>query len=136
MTFTHRPQNGISVGFAVIAGVAYMSVGFVRDGDFFNRKLARRILAQRIASSLEREVKMVVAIENVAEKVDARAIVREFRKTFKPDPMCEDNTFSVAFTDGEGSVILRGPMSRDQSFAKISGMFTEAVKAASTTCVS
>jgi hypothetical protein len=137
MTFTHRPQNGISVGFAVIAGVAYMSVGFVRDGDCFNRKLARRILAQRIESSLSRTVKMVVATP-VPANVDARGIVREFRKVFKPDPLCEDNTFSTSFVDEANltKIVYREPMSRDQSYAKISDMFANAVKAAATTCVS
>jgi len=138
MTFTHRPQNGISVGFAVIAGVAYMAVGFVREGDFFNRKLARRILAQRIASSMERDVKMVTVIENVNEKVDARAVVREFRKTFKPDPNCNDDTFSNLLCDSYGTreIVGRAPMSRDNSLAKINKMFTDAVQAASVACVS
>src|SRR6185369_12010887 len=95
MAFSHRPSDGISVGIAVIAGVAYMSASFVRDGDYFNRKLARQILAQRIVSTIEdgKDVKFVTAVENVGDKLDARTVVREFRKLFKPDPTCNDLTF-------------------------------------------
>lgn len=133
MTFSHRPQDGISVGFATVDGLAYMAVGFVRQGDFFNRKLARRILAQRIASSVERNrtVPMVARILT-SPRVDARAIVREFRKLFKPDPTCQDATFSTLYTLGEAEVVAREPMSRDQAFLKIVDMFGTAVSTATT----
>lgn len=132
MTFSHRPQDGISVGFATVGGVAYMAVGFVRKGDFFNRKLARRILAQRITSSIERNamVQMVAAHALANPKVDARAIVREFRKSFKPDPTCQDNTFSTLYTWGEAEIVAREPLSRDAAFAKIVDMFGLAVSVA------
>jgi len=136
MAFSHRPADGISVGVAVIAGVAYMSVGFVRDGDCFNRKLARHILAQRIVSTIEgnNNVKFVGVVEHLLDKVDARAVVRVFRKVFKPEHACTDPTFSNV---GKlGNVALRSPMARDDQWVKIVGMFDEAVKAVNTQCVS
>lgn len=135
MAFSHRPNDGISVGVAVIAGVAYMAVGFVRDGDCFNRKLARHILAQRVVSTIEgnNNVKFVGVVEHLSEKVDARAVVREFRKTFKPDHTCNDATFS---NQGKlGNVSVRTPMARDDQWKKIVGMFDEAVKAVNTQVV-
>lgn len=131
MAFSHRPNDGISVGVAVIASVAYMAVGFVRDGDCFNRKLARHILAQRVISTIEgnNNVKFVGVVEQLSEQIDARAIVREFRKTFKPDHTCSDATFSNV---GKlGNVAVRTPMARDEQWTKIVGMFDEAVKAVS-----
>lgn len=131
MAFSHRPQDGISVGVAVIAGVAYMAVGFVRDGDCFNRKLARHILAQRITSTIEGNdnVKYVGVVENLPEKTDARAVVREFRKAFKPDPACNDATFVDISRFGD--MTARSPMSRDGQWTKIVEMFDAAVKTAS-----
>ena len=136
MAFSHRPNDGISVGVAVIAGVAYMSVGFVRDGDCFNRKLARHILAQRVISTVEgnNNVKFVGVVENLSEKVDSRAVVREFRKAFKPEHACTDATF--ANVGKIGNVALRTPMARDDQWKKIVGMFDEAVRAVNTQCVS
>jgi hypothetical protein len=137
MAFSHRPNDGISVGVAVIAGVAYLSVGFVREGDFFNRKLARNILAQRVVSTIEENsnVKFVAVVEHLSDKVDARGVIRELRKNFKPDPMCNDNTFSVErkLTNPFGSVgtIVREKMTRDEQWRKITGMFKDAVQAAS-----
>lgn len=141
MTFSHRPQDGISVGFATIAGVAYMSVSFVRDGDYFNRKLARNILAQRIFSTVfdgNENVKYVEVVEHLTDVVDARAIVREFRKTFKPDPNCNDATFSdiTAFSPSTNpssptQVQVRTIHSREYSYAQIAEMFRAAVTAAS-----
>lgn len=127
MAFSHRPQDGISVGVAVIAGVAYMAVGFVRDGDCFNRKLARHILAQRVVSTIEgnSNVKFVGVVEHLSDKVDARGIVREFRKLFKPDPTCNDGLFSNQ--NKLGSVVVRSPMARDQQWTNIVGMFDTAV---------
>jgi hypothetical protein len=135
MAFSHRPNDGISVGIAVIAGVAYMAVGFVRDGDSFNRKLARHILAQRIVSTIEGNgnVKFVGIVEHLPEKADARAIVREFRKAFKPDHTCSDATF--ANVGKLGNVVVRTPMSRDDQWKKIVGMFDEAVKAVNSQAV-
>jgi len=136
MAFSHRPADGISVGVAVIASVAYMSVGFVRAGDCFNRKLARHILAQRVVSTIEgnNNVKFVGVVEHLSDKVDARAVVREFRKVFKPEHACTDPTFSNV--DKLGNVAFRCPMARDDQWAKIVGMFDEAVKAVNTQCVS
>lgn len=135
MAFSHRPNDGISVGIAVIAGVAYMAVGFVRDGDCFNRKLARHILAQRVVSTIEgNNVKFVGVVEHLSEKVDARTVVREFRKAFKPDHTCNDATF--ANVGKLGNVAVRTPMARDDQWNKIVGMFDEAVKAVNTQCVS
>lgn len=132
VAFSHRPQDGISLGVAVIAGVAYMSVGFVRTGDAFNRRLARRIITQRIISTLEKDVESVGwvgVVEGLPEQVDARGIVRELRKAFKPDPTCNDATFS---TVGKlGNVSVRAPLSRDESFNRIVKMFGDAVATAS-----
>lgn len=136
MAFSHRPNDGISVGIAVIAGVAYMAVGFVRDGDHFNRKLARHILAQRVASTVggNPNVKFVGVVEHLGEKTDARSVLREFRKAFKPDHTCNDAIFA---TVGKlGNVSVRSPMPRDEQWTKIVGMFDVAVKAANTQCVS
>lgn len=133
MAFTHRPQDGISVGFAVVAGVAYMAVGFVRDGDSFNRKLARNILAQRIITTLEtdRDVRFVKVIEGVPEKVDVRGVVREFRKTFKPDHTCNDRIFSHVSGGGDFIPEFFVLDSRDEAFEKIYQMFNTAVRGAS-----
>jgi len=118
MGFSHRPVDGISVGIAVIGGVAYMAAGFVRDGDQFNRKLARHILAQRVVSTVETDkaVHFVAVSENIPAKVDARAIVREFRKGFKPDPRCQDGTFAN--------------YERETQWLKIMHYFSESIKAA------
>jgi|SRR6185436_13408093 len=134
MTFSHRPQDGISVGFAVVAGVAYMSVGFVREGDYFSRKLAHRILAQRIVSTVEgQNVRYVSFVEHLPEKVDARSIVREFRKLFKPDPTCNDGMFSNITKFG--SVEVRDPRSREQAYEQVVQMFDQAVNTVNATCV-
>ena len=131
MAFSHRPQDGISIGVAVVAGVAYFSVSFVRRGDSFSRKLARRIVSQRIISTLESDkpVTFVGVCENVPEKVDARGVVRELRKLFKPDPTCNDNVFFKE-VGSFGNMPVRAPMSRDEAFTKIAGMFDAAVKTA------
>jgi hypothetical protein len=134
MAFSHRPNDGISVGVAVIAGVAYLSVGFVREGDFFNRKLARNILAQRIVSTIEENanVKFVSVVEHLSDKVDARGVIRELRKSFKPDPLCNDSTFVVErkLSNPFGAVVVRESLTRDEQWQKIVIMFKEAVKAA------
>lgn len=136
MAFSHRPQDGISIGVYVEYNVAYMAVGFVRDGDCFNRKLARHILAQRIISTTEGNdnVKFVGVVKNLPAKTDARGIIRELRKDFKPDPMCNDGTFYV--TSKLGNVTVHSPMSRDQQWKKIVGMFDEAVNKVNAQCVS
>jgi hypothetical protein len=136
MTFSHRPKDGISVGFAIDNGSAFMAVGFVRDGDQFNRKLARRILAQRIMSHTTKggPIRMVSYVPGVDPRLDPRAIVREFRKLFKPDPTCEDSLFMVGGSFEGISLIT--PMTRDEMYSKIQDMFRDAVKAASATCVS
>lgn len=133
MTFSHRPQDGISVGFAVIAGVAYMAVGFVRDGDSFNRKLARNILAQRILTTLETDkgVRFVRVWEHCPANVDVRSLVREFRKVFKPDHTCNDRLFSRMNVGGENQPTWLIVDSRDIAFTKIDHMFTAAITAAS-----
>lgn len=136
MAFSHRPQDGISVGVAVIGGVAYMSVGFVRTGDCFNRKLARHILAQRILTTIETDkpVKFVGVVEGLDERVRRGDILNEFRKQFKPDPFCNDATFSDV--GHNGNVAVRTPMQRAAQWSKIVAMFDNAVKAARTQCVS
>ena len=128
MAFSHRPVDGISVGVAVIAGVAYMAVGFVRDGDCFNRKLARHILAQRIISTVtdNKNVKLVHVIEQVPEHVDARGVVRMLRVAFKPDPTCNDATFMHS-NQFLGNMTVRSPMSRDEQWRLIVQMFESAV---------
>lgn len=135
VAFSHRPQDGISIGVAVVAGVAYLSAGFVRTGDSFNRGLVRRIITQRIISTIEtnKKISLVCVAENLPEKVDARSILRELRKIFKPDPLCNDATFAT--TTKLGEVTFRSPSSRHVAWGKIVVMFSHAVAAAGTQAV-
>ena len=139
MAFSHRQEDGISVGIAVVAGVAYMATGFVRDGDSFHRKLSHRVLAQRIISTIDGNdhVRFVQVAEHLPEKVDARALVREFRKLFKPNPECNDGLFSEEDRPNAffKALMVRQPMPRDEAWKKISGMFDKAVEAASAQAV-
>lgn len=131
VAFSHRPQNGISVGVFVKDNVAWMAVGFVRDGDHFSRKLACNIITQRIVSALEggKNIKFVTS-RAVTGKVDTRSVVRELRKLFKPDPYCNDGTFANSFPADLGGydIIVHRPMPRDTSLQMITEMFDQAIK--------
>lgn len=137
MAFSHRPQDGISLGICVIDNKAYMSASFVRNGDCFNRKLAHRILAQRVLSHVadDKEVRFLSVI-TLDKQVDARSIVRELRKVFKPDPSCSDKIFTIerdVISIGASSFTLRGSMTRDEQWAKMVSMFSAATQAAMNT---
>ena len=41
IAFSHRVRNGISVAIATQNSHAYLSMAFVRDGDQFDRAVAR-----------------------------------------------------------------------------------------------
>lgn len=137
VAFSHRPQDGITVGIVVVAGVAYMAASFVREGDHFSRRLARRIVTQRLISTLEntKRVNWVAAVSALPEGVDTRDIIREFRKLFKPDPTQNDAQF-VAIGKF-GSVTTRSPLSRDLSWDRVQKLFETAVVTANKAkCVS
>lgn len=133
IAFSHRPHTGISIGVINLAGVAYIAGAFVRDGDEFNRPLARKIIVDRLSSNIfkGKNVKFVDAIEHVDGNIDGRTIMSALRHRFKPDPNEADvefyESYNIDFGDGDKSTEVRDPMSRMESWNKIVNMFHKTV---------
>ena len=66
------------------------------------------------------------------DDTDARHIMSVFRKTFKPDPQCNDGTFDLVTKGSDGIIEFRRKLRRDEQADLIFKMFQQAVDA----CVS
>ena len=127
--FSHRREDGISVGVRVVDGKAFIAAAFRSPEDQFNGKLARRIINGRI----DRGITKVAAGEQIAdnclfwdfygvpEGTTARDIMNPLRMSFKPDPYETDATFCVEWTENE--ITCRQNVYRDIAWNLIFDMF-------------
>lgn len=123
--FSHRPNSGISIGVTVVGDKAYVASSFVRAKvDRFNRKMARRIIEQRLKSLIEDNKSVdYVAVHYIKPNTAPRDIIKQLRLKFKPDPFENDTTFVTC--DKYQDVETRSQLPREGSWSVISNQFFE-----------
>lgn len=128
ISFSHRPQLGATIGVFVDRGVAYLGAAFVNSKDRYNRVIARKIVSQRIASTLAGKApRFTVKKFKLDPDLDSKELIHRLRDMFKPDPEENDDTFSNTRKIAE-DIEARVVMSRDEMWQKIVQQFDQATR--------
>jgi hypothetical protein len=95
--FSHMQESGISYAVAVSDGIAYLSSTFLNreDKDVFVKKEARVYLACRLGLAMFFGPTHCTTSRPVKIGTRALDIIRDMRKTFKPDGIEEPTHFML-----------------------------------------